>query len=329
MGRRHLNQQQPKESCCKRPDTNRTDKMQNQPDTFICHASEDKAAIALPLHEALTQLGVHSWLDESEIRLGQSIRQKIDEGLVTCRSATIILSRPFFAKNWPQYEMDGIVGRAMEGEISLFPIQHGITIQEIRDHSPSLAGLSLWNTAERSPEEIADEIAGQLGIGKPATTEQSAGSPSAPAESPTTPPTARTFGTFYIAPAGTGQLPPGSEPKPNPMMVFSTPTGWIPMVNNNEELEYVMEANTLRLRLDWGNQWTGSEMQAAQMVSQGEPFALTIPDGWERTNLPTPCGQLVTRQKHLVSCKQPFRMDDVPNIVNRRARRLAPCHWPI
>jgi hypothetical protein len=262
--------------------------MQNQPDTFICHASEDKEAIARPLHEALTKLGVRSWLDESEIRLGQSIRQKIDTGLAECRSATVILSRPFFAKNWPQYEMDGIVGRAMQGEILLFPIQHGVTIQEIRGRSPSLAGLSIWNTTERSPEDIADEIAGQLGITKPEITGQTSGLPAAPAESPTTSPPARTFGTFYIAPAGMGELPPGSEPEPNPMMAFSTPTGWIRMVNNNEELEYLKEADTLRLRLDWGNQWTGSEVQAAQMVSQGGPFALMIrPPGREQIYLPT------------------------------------------
>ena len=261
--------------------------MQGPPDTFICHASEDKAAIARPLHDAMGRLGVLSWLDESEIRLGQSIRQKIDAGLAECRSATVILSRPFFEKNWTQYEMDGIVGRAMEREILLFPIQHGITIQEIRGHSPSLAGLSLWNTAERSPETIADEIAGQLGIAKPATTELTSGLPAAPAEIPQTPTRARTFGTFYIAPAGTEEISPGSEPEPNPMMVFSTPTGWIPMVNNNEELEYLIEADTLRLRLDWGNQWTGSEVQAAQMVSQGEPFALTIRNaGREQIYLP-------------------------------------------
>ena len=92
----------------------------SQPDTFICHASEDKEAIARPIHKALSEVGVYAWLDESEIRLGQSIRQKIDEGLANCRSATVILSRPFFAKNWPQYEMDGIVGRQMQREILLF-----------------------------------------------------------------------------------------------------------------------------------------------------------------------------------------------------------------
>ena len=136
----------------------------NQPDTFICHASEDKEAIARPIHEALTEVGIYAWLDESEIRLGQSIRQKIDEGLADCRSATIILSRSFFAKKWTRYELDGIVGRQMQGEILLFPIQHGITIEEIRDYSPSLAGLSLWNSSDHPPARIASEIASQLRI---------------------------------------------------------------------------------------------------------------------------------------------------------------------
>ena len=135
----------------------------NQPDTFICHASEDKEFMAKPLHQALSEAGVYAWLDESEIRLGQSIRQKIDEGLANCRSATVILSRPFFMKNWVQYEMDGIVGRKMKGEILLFPIQHGITIEEIRNHSPSLAEISLWNSSDHSFEKIAAEIAAQLG----------------------------------------------------------------------------------------------------------------------------------------------------------------------
>ena len=134
-----------------------------QPDTFICHASEDKEAIARPIHKALTELGLYAWLDESEIRLGQSIRQKIDEGLANCRSATVILSRPFFSKNWTQYEMDGIVGRQVQGEILLFPIQHGITIEEIRDYSPPLGGLSLWNSSDHSPAKIAAEITRQLG----------------------------------------------------------------------------------------------------------------------------------------------------------------------
>ena len=251
----------------------------SQPDTFICHASEDKEAIARPIHKALTEVGIYAWLDESEIRLGQSIRQKIDEGLASCKSATIILSRPFLAKNWTQYEMDGIVGRQMQREILLFPIQHGITIEEIRDYSPSLAGLSLWNSSDHSPAKIASEIASQLGAAMPTPSQSQAAPTTQPYEGSEEPSGARAFGAFYIAATGTEELSPNVEPEINTLLPFSNPadlTGWIPVVESKEELEYVKEGTTLRVRLSWGNSWGGGEFLVAKMLSGEEPFALTI-----------------------------------------------------
>ena len=251
----------------------------NRPDTFICHASEDKEAIARPLHEHLAQLGIYSWLDESEIRLGQSIRQKIDEGLANCRSATVTLSRPFFSKNWTQYEMDGIVGRHMQGEILLFPIQHGITIEEIRDLSPSLAGLSLWSTSEHSPAQIAGEIARQLRAATQTQSQPPAAHMNQPHEVLQEPSGIRTFGTFYIASAGTQELSRNTEPEVDILLLLSNRSGtkgWIPVLESNEELEYIVEGATLRVRLSWGNSWGGSEILSAEMLSGKEPFALTI-----------------------------------------------------
>ena len=255
----------------------------NQPDTFICHATEDKESMARPLHGALSEAGVYAWLDESEIRLGQSIRQNIDAGLATCRSATVILSRPFFKKKWTQYEMDGIVTRQMQGEILLFPIQHGITIDEIRGHSPSLAGLSLWNSSGHSPEQIAAEIAGQLGVvasdaAVPAT--EHASLHSGTIEGARTSPT---FAKFYIAPEGTPELPENSEPKVDAFLFLADPRdveGWTPVLHSQEELEYVLDRGTLRVRLSWGNggsfTYSGAEFMTAQMLNGSDPFALII-----------------------------------------------------
>ena len=255
----------------------------NQPDTFICHATEDKESMARPLHEALSDAGVYAWLDESEIRLGQSIRQNIDAGLATCRSATVILSRPFFKKRWTQYEMDGIVTRQMQGEILLFPIQHGITIDEIRGHSPSLAGLSLWNSADHSPEQIAAEIAGQLEAAKSdaaVTTTEHTSRQSGIAEGARTGPT---FGRFYIAPEGTPELPENSDPKADAFLFLADPRdveGWTPVLDSQEELEYVLQRGTLRVRLSWGNggsfTYSGAEFMTAQMLNGSDPFALVI-----------------------------------------------------
>ena len=201
-----------------------------QPDTFICHASEDKEAIARPLYEALAEAGVHAWLDESEIRLGESIRQKIDDGLASCKSATVIVSRPFFSKQWTQYEMDGIVVGKMQRGITIFPIQHGITIEEIGGYSPSLAALNMWKSSDYSPLEIASEIASQLKV-----TARSLPNPLATAtiqHSETVEETrsTREFGTFYIAPKGTLELTSGLEPVVDSWLSLPNPsvlTGWV------------------------------------------------------------------------------------------------------
>jgi hypothetical protein len=255
----------------------------NQPDTFICHASEDKEFMALPLYQALTGVGVYAWLDESEIRLGDSIRQKIDEGLANCRSATVILSKPFFKKNWTQYEMDGIVGRKMRGEILLFPIQHGITIDEIGGHSPSLAGLSLWSSSSHSCERIAAEIARQLGVERttaPITTAEQASQMSGTIEGARGSPN---FGRFYIAPKDTPELSQNEEPRVHTFLFQADPKnlqGWTPVLDSDEELEYVLERGVLRVRISWGNggsaTYMGAEFMTAQMLNGSDPFALTI-----------------------------------------------------
>jgi hypothetical protein len=73
-----------------------------------CHASEDKIPVAQPLANALAALGLHVWIDESEIRLGDSLRSKIDTGLARSRFGVVILSENFFSKDWPKLELNGI-----------------------------------------------------------------------------------------------------------------------------------------------------------------------------------------------------------------------------
>jgi len=48
---------------------------------FVCHASEDKGDVVRPLVVAFTAAGVSCWYDEAEIQWGDSITQKVNEGL--------------------------------------------------------------------------------------------------------------------------------------------------------------------------------------------------------------------------------------------------------
>ncbi len=108
-------------------------------DVFISHASEDKEDVVRPLASALVAEGLRVWYDEFELRIGDSLRRKIDYGLAHSRFGVIVLSRSFFAKNWPQYELDGMVTKEMTGAQTILPLWHGITKREVIEQSPSLA----------------------------------------------------------------------------------------------------------------------------------------------------------------------------------------------
>ena len=125
---------------------------------FISHASEDKDEVVRPLATALRLAGLSVWFDEFELRIGDSLRQKIDKGLASSRFGVVILSRAFFGRGWPEYELDGLVTRAVSGEQILLPIWHNVTKREVMDYSPSLADRLARNTATQTVQEIATEI---------------------------------------------------------------------------------------------------------------------------------------------------------------------------
>jgi len=128
-------------------------------DVFISHASEDKASVAEPLAIALRERGLKVWLDKTELRIGDSLRRKIDYGLAHSTFGIVVLSSSFFAKGWPQYELDGIIGLSVSGDQRMLPIWHEISRDEIARQSPSLVDKIARNTAVDTIVEIADEIA--------------------------------------------------------------------------------------------------------------------------------------------------------------------------
>jgi hypothetical protein len=71
-------------------------------DVFISHASEDKDAVARPLATALEAAGVSVWLDAIELKIGDSLRRKIDQGIRSSRFAVVVFSDHFVAKGWTQ-----------------------------------------------------------------------------------------------------------------------------------------------------------------------------------------------------------------------------------
>jgi hypothetical protein len=117
--------------------------------TFVCHVTADKKEFVTPLANELQKFGVRVWLDEFILKVGDSLRQKIDEGLSKSRFGVVVFSPSFFQKKWPQAELDGLFAREMGGRRKvILPVRHGISISELVGKVPLLSGKYVLDSSE-------------------------------------------------------------------------------------------------------------------------------------------------------------------------------------
>jgi hypothetical protein len=128
---------------------------------FISHASEDKDAFVRPLAQELKRMGVNVWYDEYSLRPGDSLRRSIDKGLTDCKVGIVVLSKAFFAKEWPQRELDALMTAEIGGNKKLIPIWHGVDAQYIANVSAMLADKVAIASGIGAPE-VAKKIHDQL-----------------------------------------------------------------------------------------------------------------------------------------------------------------------
>jgi hypothetical protein len=127
-------------------------------DAFISHATEDKDELVRALAELLQNDGFSIWYDDFQLRVGDSLRRSIDRGLANSRFGIVILSPHFFAKNWPQYELDGLIAKEMAGGQRILPIWHKVSKDEVIGYSPTLADRVALNTATLTIDELAQKL---------------------------------------------------------------------------------------------------------------------------------------------------------------------------
>jgi hypothetical protein len=108
-------------------------------DVFICHASEDKDYFVRPLAQKLREEGSNVWYDEFTLKVGDSLRRKIDQGLLKSRFGIVVLSPNFFKKDWPQKELDGLTALEVDGRKVILPIWHKIDQTDVKKYSPMLS----------------------------------------------------------------------------------------------------------------------------------------------------------------------------------------------
>ena len=125
-------------------------------DFFISHASEDKDDFVRPLAEALVEAGCNVWYDETMLKPGDSLRRSIDKGLVDSRFGIVVISPSFIKKSWPEYELNGMVAKEMNGHKVIIPIWYNVTIDDVLHFSPTLADKLAIDASRLTLEEVVE-----------------------------------------------------------------------------------------------------------------------------------------------------------------------------
>jgi hypothetical protein len=126
-------------------------------DFFICHASEDKEKFVRELAQQLIRNGASVFYDEYSIKLGDSLTQKINEGLQNANYGIVVLSNFFFEKKWTNAELQSIFNKSVNDGFKLLIIYHNVDNDYVRNKFPLLADIKA-TTSEKGFEKVADEL---------------------------------------------------------------------------------------------------------------------------------------------------------------------------
>lgn len=140
---------------------------QSEPyDIFVSDASADKEEFVDSLVQKARLAGLRVWYDDFALEWGDSIRQKIDNGLRSTYFGVVVLSPNFFSRPWPNYELDGLIQRDLSGKGRILPIWHRLTQDDVERYAPSLAGRIALSTSSSTSDSIVEELARVLQIYK-------------------------------------------------------------------------------------------------------------------------------------------------------------------
>ena len=96
--------------------------MKEKTKVFISHSSQDKP-FARRLGNDLRGRGASVWIDEVEIKVGDSLIEKISEGLEENNALVIILSEASCSSEWVKREVNIALTKEIQGKaIKVYPI---------------------------------------------------------------------------------------------------------------------------------------------------------------------------------------------------------------
>ena len=125
-------------------------------DLFISHANADKSEYVDELNKVVRMLGVRIFYDTDTISWGDSLKKLILNGTASSEFAIIVISDNYFGREWTEIELKELLNRQNEsGQKIVLPLLHNISIEEMKEHYPSLGDIMAISTDKYSKEEVA------------------------------------------------------------------------------------------------------------------------------------------------------------------------------
>jgi len=135
-----------------------------KPMAFLSYDSRDRDNIARPLALELSKRGVPVWFDEFALKVGDSLREKIETGLKECKRCVLIITPRFLANTgWTKREFDSIFTRELlDRRKVVLPIWAEVTQRDVYEYSPSLADKVALQWAS-GITQVADALSSEVG----------------------------------------------------------------------------------------------------------------------------------------------------------------------
>ena len=144
------------------------------PRAFLSHSNQDKQLVTR-LAMRLRTRGIDAWLDEWEIKLGDSLRQKIEEGIDKATHFLVILTPDSLPSEWVRTELDAAMVKRIKGTCVLIPVLHRITADQV---PATLSGIK-WVRIDSDGTGFKELVDAILGV---STKPPLVGAPTAAAE---------------------------------------------------------------------------------------------------------------------------------------------------
>lgn len=138
------------------------------PAAFLSHSGID-AAVAGQLARDLRGQGVDVWYAEWEIKPGDSLRRKIDEGIDRATHFLVLLTPASLKSEWVQTELDAGLVRKISGACRLIPILSGIAADEVPATLRGLKWVQLepYERGVRQLVEVCHDVSIKPALGVP------------------------------------------------------------------------------------------------------------------------------------------------------------------